>query len=64
MGDMLHLIIKKDYAASLIEHLKKKMLLRLLKKNQTTYPNGKRKQSARHWRTSRHFLNNYSHGIR
>ena len=38
MGDILHLIIKKDYAASLIEHLKKEDAIEIIEEQLDDIP--------------------------
>ena len=38
MSEILHLIIKKDYAASLIEHLQKEEAIEIVEENITEIP--------------------------
>ncbi len=38
MSDVLHLIIKKDYAASLIEHLQKEQAIEIVEDDATDIP--------------------------
>jgi hypothetical protein len=38
MNEILHLIIKKDYAASLIEHLKKENAIEIIEEDQHDIP--------------------------
>jgi hypothetical protein len=38
MNEILHLIIKKDYAASLIEHLKKENAIEIIEDDQPEIP--------------------------
>jgi len=48
MADILHVIIKKDYAASLMEHLQKEQAIEIVAEIRQTYPSGKRKRFVKH----------------